>query len=592
MQMSGLGFIQFTGIFREELRLMDFRNIVSRFASVVIILFSLAACAISPTTIPSAAPSNTATVVPPTAIPANPVPAVTNTTASVFPMGTNGMPWWNDTVFYEIFVRSFYDSNGDGKGDFKGLTAKLDYLKDLGISGLWLMPINPSPSYHGYDVTDYYGVNPDYGTMDDFKNFISEAHKRGIRVVIDFVLNHTSDQNPWFKASTDPTSKYRNWYIWSDTDPGYLGPWGEEVWHENLGGGYYYGIFTAQMPDLNYQNPDVTQEMEKVTQFWLKDIGLDGFRLDAAQHLIEDGKTQANTPATHDWFKQFRTFYKSVNPQAMTIGEVASTSYSVASYVNNGDQLDLAFDFDQAQSWVNGVLAGDAKKLMNSTDFEHNIFPKEQIATFLTNHDQNRAMSQLGDDVNKAKAAATILLTAPGVPFIYYGEEIGMDGKKPDEKIRTPMQWSADNFTGFTTGTPWEIQNADYKVKNVAIESKDPNSLLSHYKQLIQIRNQHPALRVGDLIKLDTANSSIYAVLRTAGDETILTLINLSNQPVSDYKINFSGSTLKGTYQVQALFGSGTFAPTVVNDSGGVDSYQPIAQIPANANLVLILNQK
>ncbi len=580
---------------------MSIRTSILRFFSAIVLVSMLAACANSPTALPSVVPTavqaNTATSLPPTAVPPTTIPptstvAATSTAAAVStPAGTSTL-WWNNTVFYEIFVRSFYDSNGDGIGDFNGLTAKLDYLKDLGIGGIWLMPINPSPSYHGYDVTDYFGVNPQYGTMDDFRKFLAEAHKRGIKVIIDFVLNHTSDQHPWFQASRDPTSKYRNWYIWSDTDPGYLGPWGEEVWHANSGGGYYYGIFTAQMPDLNYKNPDVTQEMEKVTQFWLKDVGLDGFRLDAAQHLIEDGKTQANTQATHDWFKQFRTFYKSVNPQAMTVGEVASTSFSVAAYVNKGDQLDLAFDFDQAQTWVNSVLSGDAAKLMNSTNFEHTIFSNGQVATFLTNHDQNRVMSQLGDDVNKAKAAATILLTAPGVPFIYYGEEIGMDGQKPDPLLRAPMQWSADSNGGFSTTTPWEYPNANYKTKNVADESKDPASLFSHYKQLIQLRNQHPALSTGELVKVTTNSSNVYSILRTSGNDIILTVINLSNQPVSDYKIGVSASSLKGNYQVSALLGSGTFAPVTASDSGGIDGYQPLANLPANANLVLLLTQK
>jgi alpha-amylase len=562
---------------------MTARKFTFRFISVLLLLFVLASCATAPTTAPAITPSTALTA----AVSASPTSVSPST--NVLPTGTNSFPWWNDTVFYEVFVRSFYDSNGDGKGDLNGLTAKLDYLKALGISGIWLMPINPSPSYHGYDVTDYYGINPDYGTLNDFKNFLKEAHKRGIRVIIDYVLNHTSDQHPWFKAALDPASPYRSWYIWSDTNPGYLGPWGEQVWHTGPKGGYYYGIFTAQMPDLNYRIPAVTQEMEKNVQFWLKDIGIDGFRLDAAQHLIEEGKLQANTQLTHTWYKQFRPFYKSVNLQAMTVGEVASDSFTVSTYVNKADQLDLAFDFDQAQAWVNGVLSGDSQKLMNSTNFEHSIFPKDQIATFLTNHDQNRVMSQLGDDINKAKAAAAILLTSPGVPFIYYGEEIGMDGAKPDEQIRSPMQWTAKKNAGFSTGSPWEPVNADYKDKNVASEEQDPNSLLSLYRQLIQIRNQHPSLRIGDLVKVDTGSSSVYATLRTLGNEAMLIVINLSNQAVSNYNIAFSNSVLKGNYRPQAILGSGSFLQLTVDSSGGVNGYQPLAQLPGNAILILIL---
>lgn len=578
---------------------MGVRNSFIKLLSILVVLAALSACASpSPAAVTPTLPAATST----SSLPAStPLPSATlapTNTAAPAPTNTPNpealisQNWWNKSVFYEIFVRSYYDSNGDGKGDFNGITAKLDYLNSLGISGIWLMPINPSPSYHGYDVTDYYTVNPDYGTLDDFKNLLKEAHARGIKVIIDFVLNHTSDQHPWFKAALDPKSKYHDWYIWSSSNPGTQGVYGD-AWHKASNGLYYYGVFTAQMPDLNYTNPAVTQEMQKVTQFWLKDVGVDGFRLDAAQYLIEEGTTETNTFTTHLWFQGFRKFYKSINPQAITVGEIAATSFLVSPYVKNGDQLDLAFDFDQASNWVNGVLTGDANKLMGTTNFEHGIFTNEQVATFLTNHDQDRVMSQLQDDVNKAKAAATILLTAPGVPFIYYGEEIGMNGKKPDEMIRVPMEWSADKMGGFSTGNAWEAINTDYKTKNVAVEEKDPNSLLSLYKQLIQIRNQQAALQVGDLVKVDSGNGSVYASLRTSAGEGIITLINLSDQPVSDYKLAFTKSSLAaGTYDVQALLGEGSFSPLTLSDQGGTDNYMPLAQIPANANLILHLIKK
>ncbi len=503
--------------------------------------------------------------------------------------GTNGLPWWNDTTFYEVFVRSFMDSNGDGIGDFNGLTSKLDYFTGLGIKGIWLMPINPSPSYHGYDVSDYYSVNPAYGTMEDFKNFLKAAHQRGIRVIMDLVLNHTSSQNQWFIKSKDPTSPYRNWYVWSDTDPSKADPTQFNYWHSSPGGGFYYGVFSADMPDLNYKNPEVTTEMEKVTKFWL-DAGIDGFRLDAAKYLIEDNKSITSTQATHDWFKAYRPFYKGINPQAVTVGEIWSSSYEVLSYLK-GDQLDLAFEFDLAQVWVNASLSGDGKQLRDTTKFELGIFPKEQIATFLTNHDQTRVMSTLRDDVNKAKAAATVLLTSPGVPFIYYGEEIGMLGAKPDERIRTPMQWAGDSKGGFTTGTPWETLADKAAQINVASEDKDPQSLLNHYRALIQLRNQHPALRVGDLVKVDLTNNSVYASLRTTDSEAILTLINLSDDPIADVKLNISASILKGVYKVQALLGQGSFASLTATDTGNVVDYKPLTELQANANLVLLLSK-
>ena len=287
--------------------------------------------------------------------------------------------WWDDTVFYEIFVRSFYDSNADGIGDFNGITAKLDYLTDLGVTGIWLMPIFPSPSYHGYDVTDFYAVNPQYGTMEDFENLLSEAHKRGIRIIIDLVINHTSDQHPWFKeAKKDPKSKYRDWYIWSETDPGYKGPWNERVWHPSTTG-YYYGIFESFMPDLNYSNPKVTKEMNKVVAFWLEDVGVDGFRLDAAKHLIEEGSTQQNTDATHEWFTQFRPTYKEANPQAVTVGEFFGDTYKTLAEYTSGDQLDLAFNFNLAEGFISSANRGQAAYTVDALKYSLKAMPRRAI---------------------------------------------------------------------------------------------------------------------------------------------------------------------------------------------------------------------
>jgi alpha-amylase len=277
------------------------------------------------------------------------------------PQGTDGMPWWNDTVFYEVFVRSFKDSNGDGIGDFNGLIEKLDYLNDgdpatttdLGVTGLWLMPIQPSPSYHGYDVTDYYTVNPQYGNMQDFRRLVDEAHQRGMRVTIDLVLNHTSSDNPWFVESQKLDSPYRDWYIWSQNNPGYLGPWSQNVWYSG-DNGFYYALFWERMPDLNYRNPAVVQEMKKVANFWLGDVGVDGFRLDAAKHIVEEGKVQENTPANHAWWKEFRSAYKADNPQAMTVGEVWSSNDQAAKYVQ-GDELDLVFNFDMSSAMLSAA---------------------------------------------------------------------------------------------------------------------------------------------------------------------------------------------------------------------------------------------
>ncbi len=532
----------------------------------------------------------------PTAAPTQ-VPATPTAKPSLFPRGTEGFPWWNDSVYYEIFVRSFYDSNGDGIGDFNGITAKLDYLNDgnpqtttdLGITGLWLMPIHPSPSYHGYDVVDYYDVNPEYGTMDEFKRLLSEAHKRGIRVNIDFVINHTSSEHPWFIASKDPTSNKRDWYVWAEAPGEYLGPWGQKVWYPALGGGYYYAVFWDQMPDLNHNNPQVVEEVKKVARFWL-DLGVDGFRVDGARHLIEEGENQADTASTHAWFKQFRPFYKSVNPQAMVVAEVWTSSFAVVKYIK-GDEVDLAFDFDLASAWVSGVMNRDGRKLRSITTSETSTFENQQVAIFLTNHDINRIMSQLGRDFDKAKAAATLLLTSPGVPFIYYGEEIGMTGIKPDEKIRTPMQWDSTEKAGFTTGSPWISLNDNIETVNVAVQDKDPASLLAHYRALIQARNRHAALRIGKYIKVDPNNDSIYAAVRQSANETVVVLINLEKTEISDYALDFTLTGLKGNFTVEALLGEGSFAPLSIPEDGTVSGYQPLPDLPANTSLVLLLKK-
>jgi alpha-amylase len=539
----------------------------------------LGACVVA-TPAPTVTPTETPT---PVAVPVSPV--------SGMPQGTDGYAWWNDTTFYEIFVRSFNDSNGDGIGDFNGITQKLDYLQSLGVTGLWLMPINPSPSYHGYDVTDYYSVNPDYGTMEDFTNLLDQAHARGIRIIIDFVLNHTSNQNPWFQGSWDPSSPYHDWYIWSPTNPGYNGPWGEQVWYPSHGE-YYYAIFSGSMPDLNYRTSAVTTEMEKVTRFWLN-VGLDGFRLDAARHLIEDGQAQANTPETHDWYKQFRTFYKTINPQAVTVAELAGEDAGVMASYTSGDELDLSFDFGLASAFVSSAKSGNAGTANGQIKLSYKLIPPLQFAPFLTNHDQNRLMDQLGNDPDKVKVAASMLLTAPGVPFIYYGEEVGSEGSKPDEQIRRPMQWSADANAGFSKVTPWELPGPDWQTNNVAVETSDQNSILNHYQTLIQIRNEHAALRVGDLNVITTRSSGLYSILRVSHGEAVLVLINLTSAPVTQYSLSLDKSALTpGTYSLLPILGDNPGADLTTASTGGFSQYIPVTQVSAYGTLVFQLHMK
>lgn len=453
------------------------------------------------------------------------------------------------TVFYEVFVRSFYDSNGDGIGDLQGLTEKLDYLNDgnpdthddLGVGGIWLMPVNPSPSYHGYDITDYRDIHPDYGTLDDMKRLVEEAHKRGIKVIMDLVVNHTSVKHPWFiEASQDKNSKYRDWYVWAE-DQG-IPPSGTSAagsgtpWTE-LGGSHYLGTFWEGMPDLNYDNPEVRKEIEDVGKFWLK-LGVDGFRIDGAKHIYENLQSDRSTATTDKnaaWWKEFRSGMSAVNKDVYLVGEVWEKSAAViAPYLDGA--FDSAFDFNLAENIISAVKQEKDNNLgftlERTNDFYMNKSQGAFVdAVFLTNHDQDRVMSQLGSDPNHAKMAAALLLTLPGNPFIYYGEEIGMLGVKPDEHIREPFAWSKDGQgKGVTTWERADINGANQANANVETQTGQENSLLSVYRTLIGWRNELPALRDGDLKTVDTRNPSILSFMRRSAQQSVLVLHNLSGQ--------------------------------------------------------------
>lgn len=506
--------------------------------------------------------------------PLTPAPPATPTADPVQtaerPAETESTPWWKDAVFYEIFVRSFNDSDGDGIGDFNGITQKLDYLQELGINAIWLMPIHPSPSYHGYDILNYYTVNPQYGTMDDFKNLLSQAHQRDMKIIIDLVLNHTSNQHPFFvDANSGPQSVHRDWYVWSDTSSG-------NYWHEG-NSGYYYGYFWSGMPDLNYHNPEVTQQMYEMTSYWLNDIGTDGFRIDAAKHLIEEDTQIENTDATHEWFKEYYTFYKSENPEAYTIGEIYGAGAFLAT--KYAGQMDHIFNFELASGVINSVNGESNTSINSAWTFTLKDITTGDYATFLTNHDQNRVMSVLNGNEQKAKLAAVMLLTAPGTPFIYYGEEIGMQGKKPDEDIRRPMQWSPDANAGFTTGTPWRAPDPTYVDVNVAEQETDSNSLLNLYRTLAKLRNEHQALRNGSIALLETGNTGVYAFLRSNGTENILVVINLKGTSISDYSLSLEEKVLpNATLTPSSLLDDTTAAPLTVAD-GAFKEYKPLSEL-------------
>jgi 1,4-alpha-glucan branching enzyme len=289
--------------------------------------------------------------------------------------------WWNDSVFYEIFVRSFQDSDGDGIGDFQGLTQKLDYLNDgdpetsddLGITGIWLMPINDSPSYHGYDAVNYRTINPDYGTMADFQAFLDAAHARGIKVIIDYVMNHCSNQHPWFVASAQNNPAYRDYFRWSSNDPGQIGPWGQDLWHWNSSG-WYYGLFWGGMPDLNYETPAVKGEMFDTATYWLDTIGVDGFRLDAVLYIIEEGDQVQNTGSTLQFWQDYNTHVKAVNPDVLSVGEAWTSSTIVEQYVTE-DRLDFCFEFDLAYVTLDAVNNSYADNLRSKASQVYGLYP-------------------------------------------------------------------------------------------------------------------------------------------------------------------------------------------------------------------------
>lgn len=505
---------------------------------------------------------------------------------------SDDLPWWNDRVFYEVFVRAFEDSDGDGNGDLQGLISKLDYLNDgdpatttdLGVTGLWLMPVMQSPSYHGYDVTDYEQIEADYGDNEDFKQLVDEAHKRGIAVIVDMVINHTSREHPWFIDSVSPGSAHDSWYRWSATNPGYAGPWGQIVWHSG-GSRYYYGVFWEGMPDLNLRNPAVTQAMYAVADFWLNEMGVDGFREDAIKHLVEDGQKQENTPGTITWLTKWQAYLKSVKPDVFTVGEVQSSSAVTSLYVPEG--VDTTFEFELASAIANSVNRGTNDNVTAAQRQLLERFEPGQYSAFLSNHDFNRIMNVFNKNVDKAKVAASILLTQPGVPFLYYGEEIGMIGLKPDECLRVPFQWDAtERVAPFMAGKNCETNEAE---ANLVDQENDPDSLFNHYRNLIHLRNDHPALRVGELDMVNSTSNAVYSFFRRSPEETLLVLLNLSDEAVSDYQLNLESGSLSDTVSASQLFGAGEAAAPTLNSDGGFDSYVPVAELAPYSTTVIQL---
>ncbi|MEP4092006.1 alpha-amylase family glycosyl hydrolase [Reichenbachiella sp.] len=501
---------------------------------------------------------------------------------------------WNQAVFYEIFVQSFADSDGDGIGDINGMTSKLDYLKDLGIDAIWLMPMSPSPSYHKYDVTDYLGIHPDYGTIEDFKAFIQAAHQKNIKVVMDFVINHSGYDHPWFQnAMQGKNAKYRDYYVWADKDS-IVEQMAKKVtsfdsdnvrqWHPVNGDStkeHYYGFFYGGMPDLNYDNPAVRAEMYEAGKFWLTDVGVDGFRLDAAKHIYPDDRAEDS----HAFWKEFKTEMEKINPDVYLIGEVWADANTASPYAAGFTSL---FNFDRAFSILESInkervvaanIAGHSYQIDSTANLADVIntslpwFEKYNQnfveASFLSNHDQNRVASVLGNDQSKIKLAASMLFTLPGTPYIYYGEEIGMLGLKPDENIREPMVWDADELDGARTSWMQPVYTTATSVEPAMKQVRDDESLLSHYKSLISLKKRD-VFSLGDIQNLDFGTYNIVAFTRNYGETSAAVVHNLSNQ-----KVELDAQTLSDY-------------SSIVWSQGEVSKSQSVLILPARGSVVLL----
>ena len=501
---------------------------------------------------------------------------------------TQAEPWWKHALIYEIYPRSFQDSNGDGIGDLNGITQRLDYLKSLGVDAIWLSPIYPSPQVDfGYDISDYENIDPQYGTLADFDRLLAEAKKRNIRIIMDMVMNHTSDKHPWFiESASSKTNPKRDWYVWRDGKAGGTPPnnppnnwtsiFGHSAWqYDPKTNQYYYHRFYIQQPDLNWRNPAVEQAMFGAVRFWL-DRDVAGFRLDAIPTLFEDPQLRdaeelpgtnaygdrlqkvdlyENLPEVHGVMRRLRATVDKYPGNRVLIGET---------YLNNVQELDkwyggakhdeLHLPMDMQVGFTNKLDVPLLRERIS--DAETKINGNQPLFVF-DNHDQPRSWDRYGDGVHNdaiARIIATLLLTPQSTALMYYGQEIGMPTTPPTRKEdvkdpigitgwprekgrdgeRTPMQWNDSKNAGFTTAdNPWLPVAADYPSVNVKVEENEPNSLLNWYKQLIAMRKTNPALRDGSMMMLDEANPSVLSYVRKgpSGSPSVLVSLNCTGQP-------------------------------------------------------------
>lgn len=494
-------------------------------------------------------------------------------------LSTDDPGWYKDAVVYQLHVKSFFDSNADGIGDFKGLTQKLDYLQDLGVTAVWLLPFYPSPLRDdGYDISDYKNIHPDYGTLRDFNVFLKAAHERGIRVITELVINHTSDQHPWFQRArrSEPRSKNRNWYVWSNTPDRYaetriiFQDFESSNWAwDQAAKAYYWHRFYSHQPDLNYDNPQVQKAIINALDFWLKK-GVDGFRMDAVPYLFErEGTNCENLPETHEFIKKLRAHVDGKYQDRMILAEANQWPEDAAAYFGKGDEFHMAFHFPLMPRLYMALQMEDSFPIVDIMEQTPDIPDPCQWAIFLRNHDEltlemvtdeerdymyrvyaqdpkmrlnlgirRRLAPLLGNNRRRMELMNAMLFSMPGTPIIYYGDEIGMGDNihlGDRDGVRTPMQWSRDRTAGFSYANPQALYlpvnispEYHFEVINVEVQQQNPHSLLWWMKRIIKLRKRFKAFSRGSVDFLRPENHHILAFIRSYKEENILVVVNLS----------------------------------------------------------------
>jgi alpha-glucosidase len=529
--------------------------------------------------------------------------------------------WWRDGVVYQIYPRSFMDSNGDGIGDLPGITSRLDYVSSLGVDAIWLSPINTSPMYDfSYDISNYDDIEPIFGTRADFDTLLAEAHKRGLKVMMDLVINHSSHLHPWFVQSRSSRDNPKaDWYIWRDAAPGGGPP---NNWTSAFGGlgwewdeprqQYYYHMFLKEQPDLNWRNPEVRAELMAMIRRWLE-RGVDGFRLDVVNGYFKDAQFRDNpprfnrSPFVYEWFRQdhiydrdqpelhdvFRQLRRLLDsyPERAAVGEVMPRDLAItASYLGDGtNELNMAFNLDFARvpwrprAFQKAIMAWEKAMPRGAWPSVH-----------LSNHDVTRHITRFGGGPHadaRAKVAAALLLTLRGTPFLYMGEELGMPSPRIARKdivdppgkrywpfytgrdsARTPMQWDASPQAGFTTGKPWLPVGSTHRRINAAAEAEDPNSVLSFYRDLLSLRRASRALQRGNFHPLVERPVEALAYLRRTADQTMLVLLNFFSWPVT---LNFTRPLPAPHWQIR-LSNSGAEGDRTIGEAASLGPYEVV----------------